>query len=174
MEREVEILRKSRLVDDGAKVLLLTSMSTNEMIQLVKMHPEVFFMDVTARVNRQNTDMFVLAIRTPNGDTFPANVTFIPSGKRWVFECIFRYAFVALFGTVTISQNRLALFDEDNAEFGPYEHCILTMLEYEKSKVMLCVFHALWMPFKKEIFPLIARKFSNSKGLTKTGKLVGE
>jgi hypothetical protein len=118
--------------------------------------------------------MFMMAIRTPSGATFPANIAFIPSGKRWVFECMYRYAFIALFGGTTCSRNRLALFDEDNAEFGPFQNCINSLPEYKNSKVMLCVFHAVWMPFKKDLFPEITKTFSNSHGLTKTGKLVGK
>lgn len=174
MAAEILQHRRQLLVDDGAKVLLLVSLSSNEMVELVSMHPEVWFMDVTAKVNKQNLDMFMLAIRTPAGTTFPGNVTFIPSGKRWVFECIYRYAFVALFGSITCSRNRLALFDEDNAEYGPFDHCIKCLPEYKNSRVMICVFHAVWMPFKKDIFPMLSKKFSNSKGLTKTGKLVGK
>ena len=105
MVQEQDKLRSDLSIDDGAKVLLLTSLSSNEMVQLVAMHPEVWFIDVTAGVNRQKQDMLMLAIRTPTGGTFPANVTFIPSGKRWVFECVYRYAFVALFGKTTISRN---------------------------------------------------------------------
>jgi hypothetical protein len=176
MVQEIEKLRSELSIDDGASVLLVTtSLSSNEMVQLVAMHPEVWFIDVTAGVNRQKQDMLVLAIRTPSGVTFPANVTFIPSGRRWVFECVYRYAFVALFGKVTISRNWLALFDEDNAEYGPFQHCIQTVPEYAKSRVMLCAFHAVWMPFKKNIYPLITKRFSDSNGcLTKIGKSVGE
>ena len=79
------------------------------------------------------------------------------------------------FGKVTISRNRLALFDDDRAEYGPFEHCIQTVPEYSNSRVMLCVFHAVWMPFKKNIYPLITKRFSYWNGcLTKTGKSIGK
>lgn len=174
MEKEVQELRRTMLISDDTKIILLISLSSNEMVQLVSMHPEVWFMDVTSGTNRQKNDMFLCAIRAPSGVTSPVNISFIPSGKRWVFECIYRFAFVALFGSVTCSRNRLALFDEDNAEFGPVENCIRTMPEYKHSRVMLCVFHAVWMPFKKNVFPEISKRFRNSKGLTKTGKRLGE
>jgi len=173
LENEVLSLRRTTMIDDTEKIILLISVSSSEMVQLVAMYPEVWFMDVTSGTNRQKSDMFMLAIRTPHGITYPGNFTFLPSGKRWVFECIYRYAFIALFGSETCSRNRLALFDEDNAEYGPFENCIRTMPEYKNSHVMLCAFHAVWMPFKKNIFPLITKQFSNSKGLTKTGKSLG-
>ena len=173
MEDEVLSLRRSKLINDSEKILLLISISSNEMVQVVSMYPEVWFMDVTAGTNRQKTDMFMLAVRSPYGVTYPGNFTFLPSGKRWVFECIYRYAFIALFGSNTCSRNRLALFDEDNAEYGPFQNCIASMPEYKNSQVMLCVFHAVWMPFKKKIFPLISKRFGNTSGLTKTGKSVG-
>jgi len=54
------------------------------------------------------------------------------------------------------------------------QNCINSLPEYKNSKVMLCVFHAVWMPFKTDLFPEIMKSFSNSHGFTKTGKLVGK
>lgn len=83
MVQEIVKLRSELSISEGAMVLLITSISSNDMVQLlVAMHLEVWFLDVNAGVNHQKQDMLVLAIRTPSGNTFPANVTFIPSGKR--------------------------------------------------------------------------------------------
>ena len=158
-QEEMASLRKSLAIDDGSKVLLLVCICTDAMIKLVSMHPEVWFMDVTSSVNRQKTDLFMLAIRTPSGETFPGNFTFIPSGKRWVFQCIYQYAFTALFGKTTCSRNRLAMFDDDVAEHGPFQSCINTIPEFRNSRVMLCVFHAVWMPFKDILMRTITARF---------------
>jgi len=49
-----------------------------------------WFMDVTHGTNRQQRDLFMLAIRTPTVETFPGYITIIPSQKRWIFHCIYR------------------------------------------------------------------------------------
>jgi hypothetical protein len=88
-------------------MLVLVSMATDEMIRLVLMYPEVWFMETTAGeyefildmnsyfllisihmyfyfpgVNRHKKELFVVAARTPCGKTFPGNFTNIPSSKK--------------------------------------------------------------------------------------------
>ena len=48
IEEEVAGLRKYFLLNDKCKMLVLVSMATDEMIRLVSMYPEVWFMDTTA------------------------------------------------------------------------------------------------------------------------------
>ena len=43
---------------------------------------------------------------------------------------------------------------------------IESMNEFKQSKVMLCTFHAIWMPFKKDLIPLLND--------CEHGKIVGE
>ena len=174
IEAEVETLRKSLRLNDEAELLMMISIATDEMIRLVTMHPEVWFMDVTHGTNRQRRDLFMLAIRTPTGETFPGNITIIPSQKRWIFHCIYRYAFIHLCGTDTCSHNRLVLCDKDESEYGPFENQILTNKTFKDSCLMLCIFHALTQPFKKEVFPLLPRKSPKSPILSEVGKSYGE
>jgi hypothetical protein len=174
IEAEVETLRKSLRLNDEAELLMMISIATDEMIRLVTMHPEVWFMDVTHGTNRQRRDLFMLAIRTPTGETFPGNITIIPSQKRWIFHCIYRYAFIHLYGTDTCSRNRLVLCDEDESEYGPFENQILTNKTFKDSRLMLCIFHALTQPFKKEVFPLLPKKSPKSTILSDVGKNYGE
>ena len=117
-----------------------------------------WFMDVTHGTNRQQRDLFMLAIRTPTGETFPGNITIIPSQKRWIFHCIYRYAFIHLCGTDTCSHNRLVLCDKDESEYGPFENQILTNKTIKDSRLMLCKLHAQTHPFKKEVYHLLPRK----------------
>ena len=60
-----ELLRKAinKLVREmkfkpGTKVVLMLSLSTNEMIRIVSMIPKVWFMDVTHSTNHQKRDLF--------------------------------------------------------------------------------------------------------------------
>jgi len=45
---ELPGLRKDFLLNNNCKMLVLVSMATDEMIRLVSMYPEVWFMDTTA------------------------------------------------------------------------------------------------------------------------------
>ena len=174
IDAEVETLRKSLRLNDESELLMMISIATDEMIRLVTMHPEVWFMDVTHGTNRQRRDLFMLAIRTPTGETFSGNITIIPSEKKWIFHCIYRYAFIHLYGTDTCSRNCLVLCDEDESEYGPFENQILTNKTFKDSRLMLCVFHALTQPFKKEVFPLLPRKSQKSPVLSEVKKNYGE
>lgn len=116
--------------------------------------------------NKQKKELFVMAIRTPTGRTFPGNFTIIPSAKKWVFHAIYRLAFLSLYGEHICSFNRLVLTDEEDAEYRSFENLIVTHEMFRSSKVMLCTFHAIWQPFKREIYNLLPSK------KTKNGKLV--
>ena len=48
IEEELAALRKDFLLTDDCQMLVLVSMATDEMIRLVSMFPEVWFMDTTA------------------------------------------------------------------------------------------------------------------------------
>ncbi len=48
IEQELLGLRKDFLLKDKCNMLVLVSMATDEMIHLVSMYPEVWFMDTTA------------------------------------------------------------------------------------------------------------------------------
>jgi len=48
IEQELFGLRKDFLLNDKCQMLVLVSMATDEMICLVSMYPEVWFMDTTA------------------------------------------------------------------------------------------------------------------------------
>ena len=118
-----------------------------------------------------------MAIRTPTGKTFPGNYTIIPSSKKWVFHSIFCLAFMSLYGEHVCSMNQLVLTDEEDAEYRAFESVIATHDAFSSSKVMLCTFHAVWQPFKRDIYNLLPSKKS-PKGklieLTEVGKQWGE
>ena len=61
--------------------------------------------------------------------------------------------------------------DEDIAEYGALLNCINTCSMWKKSKLMLCVFHAVWKPFNEMIKPRLPK---NGRIFTTIGKLNGE
>ena len=92
-----------------------------------------------------------MVVKDSNRDTFIGNVTAIPSGKRWVFQTIYKHFFLSLYGEVTISGNRLALTNNDMAEWGPLDNVINTVECWKGSVHMLCTFHALTMSFFEKL-----------------------
>ncbi len=96
-----------------------------------------------------------MAIRTPTGRTFPGNFTIIPSAKKWVFHAMYRLAFLSLQGELICSLNRLVLTDKEDAEYRSFENLIVTHEMFQSSHVMLCTFHAIWQPFKRDIYKLL-------------------
>jgi hypothetical protein len=66
-------------------------------------------------------ELFVMAIRTPTGRTFPGNFMIIPSSKKWVFHAIFQHAFLSLYGEFICSLNREVVTDEEDAEYRSFE-----------------------------------------------------
>jgi hypothetical protein len=114
-------------------------------------------------------------VRTPSSKTFPGNFSIIPSAKKWVFHAIFRLAFLELYGDEVCSMNRLVLTDEEDAEYRSFKSLIANV-KFKKSKVMLCIFHAIWQPFKRDIYPLCLKKSKKGKPLelSKVGSAWGE
>jgi hypothetical protein len=92
-----------------------------------------------------------MAVRSPSGKTFPGNFTIIPSAKKWVFHAIYRLSFLSLYGEHICLLNRLDIMDEEDAEYRSFETLILTHEMFRSSTVMLCTFHAIWQPFKRDI-----------------------
>lgn len=174
VERDIMNIRIDLGVVPGVKLLLLLSLATDDMVRLVAMHPEVWFGDCTGSTNKQKRDLYLMAIRTVSGRTFPGNLTVVPSGCRWVFMCLYKLAFVALYTRRTCSRNRLYLTDDDNAEYGPYENLIATNQIFGMSTVMLCIFHAVWQPFREKVFSLLPKHPGKSKMLTEVGENWGE
>jgi len=74
---------------------------------------------------RHRKELFVIAVRTPAGQTFPGNFAIIPSAKKWVFHAIFRLAFLELYGDKVCSMNRLVLTDEEDAEYSVGVYIVL-------------------------------------------------
>jgi hypothetical protein len=126
--------------------------------------------------NRHCKELFVMAVRTPAVLTFPGNFAIIPSAKKWVFHAIFRLAFLELYGDKVCSLNHLVLTDEEDAEYRSFESLIATNVKFKKSKVMLFIFHAIWQPFKRNIYHLCPRKSKKGKPteLPKVGSAWGE
>jgi hypothetical protein len=117
-----------------------------------------------------------MAVQTHCGKTFPGNFSIIPSSKKWVFHAIFRIAFLQLYGTGIYSMNRLVLSDEEDTEYWSFEALIATNDIFKSSKVMLCIFRAIWQPFKRDTYSLLPRKSAKGKPieLTEVGSQWGK
>ncbi len=102
--------------------------------------------------NLYEQELFVMAIRTPTGRTFPGNFTIIPLSKKWVFHAIFWHAFL---GEFICSLNRLVVTDGKDVEYRSFECVIETQNEFQFSRVMLCTLHVVWQPFKRDLYLLL-------------------
>ena len=163
LKKELRDLRKKMTYKKGAEILLAVSTASDEMVRAVHMFPEVFYMDTTAKTNRQNRDLFLMVVKNRTGKTHIANVTVVPSLRKWVFLKIYQHFFVELYGTATISRNRLALTDNDPSEHGPFDTCKETMDCYRRSKHMLCVFHGVILKYNENVHPLLPRTRSSAE-----------
>ncbi len=105
--------------------------------------------------NIHKKELFVMALRTPKGKTFPGNFAIISSSKKWVFHAILCLTFLSLYGEHICSLNRLVLTDEEDAEYWSCECLIATHKAFQLLKVMLCAFHAVWQPFQRDLYPFL-------------------
>jgi hypothetical protein len=125
--------------------------------------------------NLYKQELFVMAIRTPTGRTFPGNFTINPSSKKWAFHAIW-HAFLSLYGEFICSLIRLVVTDEEDAEYRSFECFIETQNVLRFSRVMY-LFHAVWQPYKHDLYPLQpSKKTKNGKliELTEVGQKWGE
>ena len=170
---QVSMLRKTLKFDDKEKMVLLISIATKKMIRLCMMFLEVFFMDKTHRTNRQKRDMFVLCTKDSDGKAYTTNLTLVPSGKSWLFDTIYKEAFIHLYGETTVSRNQLAVVDKDVSEIRPFESAIKCSPTYKGSYLMICVFHAVWKQFNEEVKPLLTKN-KTKQTIKPKGRKYGE
>jgi hypothetical protein len=55
--------------------------------------------------------------------------------------------------------------DEEDAEYHSLETLILTHKMFRSSSAMLCTFHAIWQPFKRDMYHLLPSKKSQNRKL---------
>ncbi len=91
---DIQCLREELSHNKRAKLVLMISFSNDEMIKNIMKYPEIYFLDVTYRCNRQGRNIFVNVGRKPDGKCFIANITLIPNGMRVhtyiLMNCIFQ------------------------------------------------------------------------------------
>jgi len=80
VQSEISTLRSELTFDSKKKLVIMISFASDEMTCETMKYPEVFFMDCTARVNKQKREFFFSVIRTPSGKCHLSNMTIIPSG----------------------------------------------------------------------------------------------
>ena len=117
-------------------------------------------LSIRTGTNRQGKELFVMAVRSASGDTLPGNLTIIPSGQKWVFHSIYKYAFPLLYSVQVCSRNRLVLTDEDPSEYSPMENLIITENHFKKSNMDALIDRGLLDPKHQGIggYILLVRK----------------
>ena len=117
-------------------------------------------LSIRTGTNRQGKELFVMAVRSASGDTLPGNLTIIPSGQKWVFHSIYKYAFPLLYSVQVCSRNRLVLTDEDPSEYSPMENLIITENHFKKSNMDALIDRGLLDPKHRGIrgYILLVRK----------------
>ena len=94
--------------------------STNHIISVHTIHTNMihtlsFHLSKLIGTNRDRSELFVAAVRSSSGDTVPVNMTIIPSGQKWVFDTIYKFAFPYLYQANICKMNRMVLTDEDES-----------------------------------------------------------
>ena len=173
LKAELKKLKKEMSFNEGTEILLALSLATDDMARHFHMFPEVLFMDVTGKINRQNRDLFLAVVKDASGECCIGNATLIPSQQRWVFHHIYKICFLALYGEVTVSRIRLFLTDDDISEHSPLDSLILTDACFKLSKHMLCMFHAIVMGFAEYVYPYL-NKSRGKRKLTKKAEVYGK
>jgi len=100
VEAEIQSLRSELTFDSGKKLVLMISFASDEMIQETMKYPEVFFMDCTAKVNKQKREFFFSVISTPSGKRHLSNMTVIPSGE--IFCSVFLFSLCLLIPSIRV------------------------------------------------------------------------
>jgi hypothetical protein len=108
-----------------------------------------------AGTKNQKKELFVMAVRSSTGKTFPGNFMIIPSAKKWVFHTIYCLALLSLYGKNICLLNQLVITNEEDAEYCSFVILILTHELFQSSTAMHCTFHAIWQPFKRDIYHLL-------------------
>ncbi len=147
MMDKINELRKDFGLSNETNMVIMLSISTNDMNRYVAMYPEVWFIDCTAGMlfkslceifimhirieisiwhaltgtDWQKKQLFVMAVHTPSGTTLPGNLTIVPSNQKWVFQAIYQLVFPHLYSSEVCSRNRLVLMDEDDTEYKSFD-----------------------------------------------------
>jgi hypothetical protein len=144
-------LRKSLKVNDNQDLLLAVGWSTDDEIREAAMFPEVFGGDVTYKTNNEKRELFLLAGKDRHGKAFTGMRMFLPSGQRWVYRFLYRYAIPSILSATCIKGNNLFLTDGDTDEYIPLHDQIAGNELWKKSKHGLCMFHLLVQSWQKDV-----------------------
>ncbi len=79
--KDVKNLRYEMKYKKGTEIVLV--LSSDAMIRVVLMFPEVFYMDVTSSTNQQNRPIFLMVVKDANRQSHISNIRILPSEKSW-------------------------------------------------------------------------------------------
>lgn len=153
-----QTIRRNMKLTESQSLLLAIAWISDTEHRLVRMFPEVLFMDVTSQTNNERRGLFLAAGKDSNAQAFTACRIFLPSEQRWVFQWIFGHCLPFLFGSRVLQLNRLCLTDGDKNEYDSLKDQFITHTAWSKSQHALCEWHLLSSPWRKEVLS----KVSNS------------
>ena len=146
-----QTIRHNMRLTDSQSLLLALAWITDTEHRLLRMFPEVLFMDVTSQTNNEKRGLFLAAGKDSNAQAFTACRIFLPSEQRWVFQWIFSHALPFLFGPSVLRLNRLCLTDGDKNEYESLKDQFAAKTSWSQSTHALCEWHLLSSPWRKEV-----------------------
>ena len=123
-------------VGAGKRLLLIFMWVTDEELWLFHMFPEVLAWDVTKKVCKEKRPLWCGCGKDGNNQIFHCCHAFLPSEKRWVFCCLYRYCCPALLGKTILERNYLSLTDGDADEYLAFIDAV--KVGFNHSSVVLC------------------------------------
>ncbi len=82
MKADIDELRKEMNYEQGTEFVLILSFTSDEMMCMVHMFPEVCFMDVTCSNNQQNKPLFLMVVKDASEEAHVGNISVLPSEKK--------------------------------------------------------------------------------------------
>ena len=124
----------SMKVKEGQKVLLSFAWATGAEKELLAKFPEVFFMDVVEKTNKEKRSMFIVTGIDGLGKIFSALHVYMPNAKGEAFHWIYNHAMPILWKE-NIQNVQVILTDGETAMYSPLKNLSHTMSPWNGVKL---------------------------------------
>ncbi len=121
-EMNIKEIRDSMCLNDTQQVLLSFAWISAEEKRVLTKFPELIFLDVTEKTNKEKRSMFIATGIDGLGRIFMALHCFMPNAKAISFNWIYEHAFVELWGDDIVRNIEAVLTDGEHALFAPLEN----------------------------------------------------
>jgi len=145
----------------GERLILIFMFAHDEEIRLVKMHPEVFASDTTSGTTKNVLECATFAFLNGNKNAFQGARAFIPSGQKWVWNCLFVECLPMFWSPEVCSRVRLVVMDGDVCEYSGLTEAIIRKIFWLAMHI-LCYYHLFVQAWTKDIRPLIPKDSEES------------